>query len=218
MCAAALTQDERLIVESRINIKNIHAAKLFPLIHSVLAMASFEQKNLSGIAVSIGPGSFTGLRIGLSAAKGIALGCGIQIVAVPTLQALAAAAPVKDGYICSVLQARTNKFYAAVFARDNYKDALVQDVKVFSPDELAASAPDGACIIGHTVSLQENENLRERCFFVPDTANHLSALAVARIGSRKLHDGETEQIESLEPSYHQQFIAGTPKKIFSSGG
>lgn len=216
MCAVALTQDDQLISEGRVSIRNIHAAKLFPMIHCVLAMASFEQQKLEAIAVSIGPGSFTGLRIGLAAAKGIALGCNIPIVAVPTLQALASNAPVRNGYICAVLQSRANEFYAAGYVRDNYTDALVQDIKIAAEDELAESTPEGACIIGQTSALQKNEILSTRCFFAPGEANQPSALAVARIGSRKLRNGEIEQIESLEPRYHQQFVAGKPKKILFS--
>ena len=216
MCAVALTEDEHLIAESRVNIQNIHAEKLFPLIHSVLAAASFEQQKLDGIAVSIGPGSFAGLRIGLSAAKGIALGHDIPIVSAPTLQALASNAPVKDGHICPVLPSRAHEFYSAVYVRDNFTDSLVQNIEIFTGDEFAASLPDGACIIGQTTLLQQNKKLRERCFFAPESANHASALAVARIGSRKLHAGNIEQIEMLEPHYRQQFIAGKPKKHFSN--
>jgi len=137
ICAASLTHDEQLIAESRVNIRNIHAAMLFPMIHSILTLSSFKQHELDGIAVSIGPGSFTGLRIGLSAAKGIALGCDIPIMSVPTLQALASNAPVKNGYICPVLQSRANEFYAAIYIRNNYNDSLVEDTKIFTADDLA---------------------------------------------------------------------------------
>jgi tRNA threonylcarbamoyladenosine biosynthesis protein TsaB len=213
MCAAALTDNDHLIAEHRANIKNIHAARLFPIIHSVFDMASFEQKDLDGIAVSIGPGSFTGLRIGLSAAKGMAIGQNIPIVAVPTLQALASNAPIRDGLVCAILQSRVNEFYIATYSRNNYKDTILQDTSISTFEELVDSIPSDACLMGHTQRFFEEETLKKRCFFAPADANYLSAYSVAKIGSQKLNNGEVEDVHTLEPKYHQQFIAGKPKKV-----
>ncbi len=212
ICAVALTENEHLLAEHRINIKNVHAARLFPVIRAVLDSASFEQQELNGIAVSIGPGSFTGLRIGLSAAKGLALGLGIPLVAVPTLQVLASQAPIRHGHICAVLQARVDEYYAAVYLRQNYKDRLIKETQIYYHDELYQIIPDDACLIGHTSRLQEVDVLKHGCFFAPQAAGHLSAFAVARIGGQKLLKGEFATLETVEPMYHQQFIAGKPKK------
>ena len=212
ICAAALAENGRLLAEHRINIKNVHAARLFSVIHSVLDSASFKQNNLNGIAVSIGPGSFTGLRIGLSAAKGLAFGLNIPLVAVPTLQALARNAPIRNGHVCAVLQSRIDEYYAAVYRRDNYNDSLERETRIYSRQELVQIVPNDACLIGHTSRLQEIAELKSRCFFAPPAANHLSAFVVAQIGGQKLINGDIATLETVEPRYYQQFIAGKPKK------
>src|SRR5918996_451671 len=92
-----------------------HAEIVLPLIQSILTHARVAVADLSGIAVSIGPGSFTGLRVGLATAKGIAYECGLPLVGVSTLHANAARVPNFDGIICSLLDARKNEVYFALF-------------------------------------------------------------------------------------------------------
>ncbi len=88
-CGAALTRDGQLICEYRSQLKNAHERVLAPAIEHLVQDANIQMAEIAGIAVSIGPGSFTGLRIGLATAKGIAYATERPIVAVPTLEALA---------------------------------------------------------------------------------------------------------------------------------
>jgi tRNA threonylcarbamoyladenosine biosynthesis protein TsaB len=113
-----------------------HAEIVLPLIQSILTKARVAVADLSGIAVSIGPGSFTGLRVGLATAKGIAYECGLPLVGVSTLHANAARVPNVDGMICSLLDARKNEVYFALFRHDG------QDLKRLTED--AMSSIDGA--------------------------------------------------------------------------
>jgi tRNA threonylcarbamoyladenosine biosynthesis protein TsaB len=96
--------------------KGNHAEVILPLIRALLDGASLSLGELSGIAVTIGPGSFTGLRIALATVKGIAYECGLPVVGVSTLHANAARV-VDDGLICSLLDARKQEVYAALFRR-----------------------------------------------------------------------------------------------------
>ncbi|MBN2355030.1 tRNA (adenosine(37)-N6)-threonylcarbamoyltransferase complex dimerization subunit type 1 TsaB, partial [candidate division KSB1 bacterium] len=109
VCGVALARDGVLLCEYRSNMKNIHARVLTASIEKIWQDAQVEAGQLNGIAVSIGPGSFTGLRIGLSTAKGIAFAVGCPIMAVPTLQALAHQAPVTAGTICPILRSRPDQ-------------------------------------------------------------------------------------------------------------
>jgi tRNA threonylcarbamoyladenosine biosynthesis protein TsaB len=95
-----------------------HAEILLPLVESVLKRAQVTLSELGGLAVSVGPGSFTGLRIGLSTVKGLAYGWDIPVVGISTLLANAARATTWNGLICSLLDARKNEVYAAVFRKD----------------------------------------------------------------------------------------------------
>ncbi|MFH1195483.1 MAG: tRNA (adenosine(37)-N6)-threonylcarbamoyltransferase complex dimerization subunit type 1 TsaB [bacterium] len=89
LCSVALLLAPGDIVETKIMMKHIHSEKLFPVIDSILNLCSLKLELVREIAVSAGPGSFTGLRIGMSAAKGLAMGLNIPITAVPTFEAMA---------------------------------------------------------------------------------------------------------------------------------
>ncbi|MEG8947079.1 tRNA (adenosine(37)-N6)-threonylcarbamoyltransferase complex dimerization subunit type 1 TsaB [Rosettibacter firmus] len=89
LCSVAAMMDEKCFFEININQKHIHSEKIIDMIDYVISISKTELKNFSQIAVSIGPGSFTGLRIGLSVAKGLALGSNLPIVPVPSIDALA---------------------------------------------------------------------------------------------------------------------------------
>ncbi len=97
-----------------------HAEIVLPLIQAILTRANVVATDLSGIAVSIGPGSFTGLRIGLATVKGIAYECGLPLVGVSTLHANAARVTGFDGMICSLLDARKSEVYFALFHHDGH--------------------------------------------------------------------------------------------------
>jgi tRNA threonylcarbamoyladenosine biosynthesis protein TsaB len=126
--SVALIDDQKLLAEqihgqARIagdkatpQPKGNHAEVILPLIRSLLDRASLSLEELSGIALSIGPGSFTGLRIALATVKGIAYEWGLPVVGVSTLHANAARVD-DDGFICSLLDARKNEVYAALFRR-----------------------------------------------------------------------------------------------------
>ena len=89
LCGCSLFFSDEKYFSSVINLKHSHSEKLFEIIEFVFKQAGIERKEISSVAVSIGPGSFTGLRIGLAAAKGIAFAAGIPIIPVPTFEALA---------------------------------------------------------------------------------------------------------------------------------
>jgi tRNA threonylcarbamoyladenosine biosynthesis protein TsaB len=128
--SVALVEDGKLIAEeiqsntSKLSdgtvapLRGNHAEIILPLIQSILTDARVAAADLSGIAVSIGPGSFTGLRVGLATAKGIAYECGLSLVGVSTLHANAARVVNFDGMICSLLDARKREVYFALFGLD----------------------------------------------------------------------------------------------------
>jgi tRNA threonylcarbamoyladenosine biosynthesis protein TsaB len=139
--SVALVEDGKLIAEeiqsntsksSDGRPRRNHAEIVLPLIQSILTRAGVAAADLSGIAVSIGPGSFTGLRIGLATAKGIAYECGLPLVGVSTLHANAARVANFDGMICSLLDARKGETYFALFRHDDH------DLKRLTEDAIAS--------------------------------------------------------------------------------
>jgi tRNA threonylcarbamoyladenosine biosynthesis protein TsaB len=108
--------------------KSNHAEIILPLVDSVLRPAGIGLSEVAGIAVSIGPGSFTGVRIGLSTVKGLAYGTGMPAVGISTLQAIAARVAGFEGRVCPILDARKGEVYAAVFRIwGNQLERLTQD-------------------------------------------------------------------------------------------
>src|SRR5713101_6526754 len=118
------------------HFKSNHAEVLLPLIETALQAAAVSLSELSCLAVSIGPGSFTGLRIGLSTAKGLAYGWQIPVVGVSTLLANAARVTDYDGLICSLLDARKKQVYASLFRRCGERLARLTEDSVLAVTEV----------------------------------------------------------------------------------
>ncbi|MFH1092297.1 MAG: tRNA (adenosine(37)-N6)-threonylcarbamoyltransferase complex dimerization subunit type 1 TsaB [Pseudomonadota bacterium] len=111
----ALVNQDRVVAESKLKPGETHSKTLLPEIKKMLDRAGLEVRDLEFIAVGLGPGSFTGLRIGLAAAKGLAWAAGIPLVGVPTLEAMVRALPPRDITACPLLDARRNQVYFALY-------------------------------------------------------------------------------------------------------
>lgn len=160
-----------------------HSDILFPLFDRALAAAKLKLDEVDGIAVSIGPGSFTGLRVGLAAAKVFSVFGKIPLLAVPTLEAMAVegleAAPGAAA-IAASLDARRGEVYAAVYRRD--RDGGVRPLvrpKVMTPEALAGRTPPGAVTVTETPR----------------------AATIAQLGAERLADGRIEDPARLVPLY-----------------
>ncbi len=200
-----------------------HAETLLPLVDRLLKKGSLSVSELSALAVSIGPGSFTGLRIGLSTVKGLAYGWQIPVVGVPTLLALAARVTDWEGLICPFVDARKKEVYAALFRKKADRlERLTEDL---------VSSPDG--IIQRLQSLGS----QERCLFIGDGTKVYGALiesafanvcrltlgesypstasAVARLGEERLRQRETDPLGPLVPLYLRPSEAELKRKAIS---
>jgi len=100
-----------------LNIRKTHSERLMPLLDLMLQESGIEREQIEAIAVAAGPGSFTGLRIGLAAARGLAQGLAVPAVPVSTLEALAEAVPTPGALICPLLDARRSQVYTALYRR-----------------------------------------------------------------------------------------------------
>lgn len=115
VASTALMHDHVLTGEYTIHNKKTHSQTLLPMIHDMMEMAGMEVQELDAIAIASGPGSFTGLRIGASTAKGLAAALKIPIVAVPTLEGLAYNLAGADALVCPLMDARRNQVYYGVY-------------------------------------------------------------------------------------------------------
>ncbi|MEW5784933.1 MAG: tRNA (adenosine(37)-N6)-threonylcarbamoyltransferase complex dimerization subunit type 1 TsaB [Bacillota bacterium] len=117
-CSTALLQDECLLAEFTLNIRKTHSERLMPLVDAMLAEAGLEREQLNAVAVAAGPGSFTGIRIGVATARALAQGLAIPAVGVSTLEALAEGIAAPGVLICPLLDARRNQVYTALYRRE----------------------------------------------------------------------------------------------------
>jgi tRNA threonylcarbamoyladenosine biosynthesis protein TsaB len=127
-CSVALLQHDTVLSEATLNIKKTHSERLMPLLDSLLTESGIERDALEAIAVAAGPGSFTGLRIGVSTARALAQGLSIPAVPVCTLEALAEAVPAPGAYICPLLDARRKEVYTALYRRNPEPPFALQTV------------------------------------------------------------------------------------------
>ena len=120
--SAAIAENGKLIVESFLNIKLTHSETLMPIIEQVLSNARLTLKDIDAFAVTAGPGSFTGIRIGISAIKGLAFADEKPVYTFSTLDAMALALEgsfATEGIICGLMDARRNQFYNAIYEIQN---------------------------------------------------------------------------------------------------
>ena len=218
VCAAAVVADGKIRSEFELNAPRVHSEKLVELIDRALAAASVKSGTIDGIAVSVGPGSFTGLRIGLSVAKGLAYAWNKPLAAVSTLEALAweAARPEtvhRKGIILPMIDARREEVYVAGYRHDEGRleeNIAPQSMRM---EEIMPIIRDNEYIV---ITGDGAKKLKE---FVqgthPEYATRISlpvgerfqcrASAVGLIGERLLLNGNAANLETLEPMYVKDF-------------
>lgn len=138
VASAAVVEDDRVLAEFNVNNKKNHSATLLPMIDTLMRFLDMKPDECDAIAVSKGPGSFTGLRIGSATAKGIALAADKPIVEVSSLEAMAFQLYGAKGLICPIMDARRNQVYTGVYKFDGEALKTVLEDCAESIDELVA--------------------------------------------------------------------------------
>lgn len=207
--SCAILQDERLLASYYAHTKSTHSQTLMPMIEHALGINGLSMKDVDALAVCNGPGSFTGVRIGVSAVKGLAFAEEKPCIEVSTLAAMAEGfrgLPM-DAVICCAMDARCQQVYTALFSIDTFGTLQrLSDDEAISLEELKARLEslnkpivlvgDGAqvCYAAYHADLP-NVSL------APITARYQSAANVAAAAMHKLNDGEVLSDEALLPSY-----------------
>jgi tRNA threonylcarbamoyladenosine biosynthesis protein TsaB len=185
-----------------------HAEKLHVFIEDILKETGISVQDLKAIAVSKGPGSYTGLRIGVSTAKGLCYALGIPLISVDTLQVLAKQVAVENGLIVPMLDARRMEVYSAVFDANHAKIMEVQ-AEVLNENSYAEMT-EAVYFIGDcqekckTVLVKNNFNFLSEIVF--PSANEMSSLSY-----EKFVKDEFEDVAYFEPFYLKDFLIAKPK-------
>src|SRR5947207_8686334 len=145
---AALLDDERVVGEYTLDVRITHSERLMAAIDRLLSDAGWTPRDLEGLAVTVGPGSFTGLRVGLSTVKGLALALAIPVAAVPTLDAMAAMLPYAALPVCPVLDARKREVYASLYRWEGGAMRREWEYQALAPEALAARLGEPVIVPG----------------------------------------------------------------------
>lgn len=193
-----------LIGEVRMDVKVVHAERLMPSIEWLLKASGIQINDIDAYAVSIGPGSFTGLRIGLSTAKGFSYATGKPVVPVPTLDAFARTLPFCSYIICPMLDARKNQVYAAFYKWNNGVCNKIMSETAISPAELLNKLSEPAVFMGDGVKIYGkliSDTLQDKAVFAPASRMSPSASTVGEIALENLKQGIVTDPVSLVPLY-----------------
>ena len=193
----ALLEGSRVVGESLLDVRTTHSERLMLAVDRALTDAGWRADSLDGFAVTVGPGSFTGLRIGLAAVKGLAFALGRPIAAVPTLDAMAAGLPWTTRAVCPVLDARKSEVYASLYRWDGLAMRREWEYLALSPEALAARLGEPVLGIGDGAALITSPWMT----LVEPVRRGPSAAVVGWLGHERLRRGETVDAAALVPLY-----------------
>ena len=191
-CGVAIMRDGRLIYEAELVNKQTHSQRVMPMADAALAMSDMTTAEIDVFGAVTGPGSFTGVRIGVSTVKALAHAAGKPCVAVDALEALAANVTAFDGVVCPILDARAQQVYGAIFKNgERMLEDVVEKLAIFL-DRVEATGED-ALFLGDGAPGFEaaiRERLGEKAHFVQPQHNGLRAGSACAAAAQKLAKGE----------------------------
>jgi len=212
----ALLQDGQLLCETVLNTNKNHSQRLMPMIDVLLKEAELRIESIDGVAVASGPGSFTGLRIGMTTGKALAWSLSKPVVGISSLDGIAFNAQGVAGTICPILNARRNQVYTALYKMDTGELERISDYMAVEPLELIKQLQSHEQVILLGDGVEEfasifAESLGDR-LMIPTSANRLPrASHIAYLGWKRLLKGEIDDAVNLAPLYVREADA---KNIF----
>lgn len=209
-CSVAISKNGETILCKEIAEEGYsHAEKLHVFIEEAIAEANISVQDLVAVAVSQGPGSYTGLRIGVSAAKGLCFALNLPLIAVDTLQTLASQAKVSDGKIIPMLDARRMEVYSEIF---NAKLETERPILAEVIDENSfQDINETVYFVGDCAEKCKTVLTKENFIFLEDI-KYPSAAAMSKISFDKYQKSDTVDVAYFEPYYLKDFMMTTPSK------
>ena len=206
-CNLAVIEDREILIEYSINgAFKKHSSILIPAIQEMFANINLKLNNIDGIAVTIGPGSFTGLRIGLSTAKGLSYAASVPLTGIFTLDAMVYHLAKIPNILCPVLDARKGEVYFAMYHGGEDLNKII-DYQCSSIDTLLEKViglTNKIFFLGEGTFKYKNKiksNLGSRAIFMHPIISNLKASDVAFLGLKKIEKGEIDDVASITPFY-----------------
>ncbi len=218
VCSVSLCHDNLILGLKESHIDKSHASLLTVFIEELLSEHKIKAEALDAVAVSKGPGSYTGLRIGVSTAKGICYGAGIPLIAISTLKSMYHGIIVKyhdypgidNTFICPMIDARRMEVYSSVYKYngDNIRDVKAEIIDSESFGDLLKQAP--VLFFGNGATKCKELIKHPEAIF--EDAYELSAASLALPAQKALENKKFEDIAYFEPYYLKDFVATIPRK------
>ena len=210
-CSVSLAKNGEVIAIKELNNGNYsHAEVLHPFIVAVLKEANLTSKEIDAVAVSKGPGSYTGLRIGVSAAKGLCFAFDKPLISIETLRSLAQAISVEEGLIVPLLDARRMEVYAAVFDK-NIEQIIPTQAEIIDENSFKEYLEtDKVFFLGDGAHKCKQIITHKNAFFIDD--KFPSAKEMAELSYHKYKISDLEDVAYFEPFYLKDFVAIPEKK------
>lgn len=203
-CAVAIADDDRLMADVSILRKETHSKHLISAITAALTQAAIALTELDGFAVTIGPGSFTGLRIGISSVKGLAAATGKPVAGISSLDALASQATGSSGLVCPLLDARKGQVYFSKFRRIRNRFSRECEEQVASPQQVVKDIAEECLFVGDGAVVYRDflaGRLGSLARFVSRDQNTIRADTVAVLAMARFKDADTLDSATLAPHY-----------------
>ena len=202
----AVLEDDKLICEYTINTKKTHSQKLMPMIENMLKLSDLDIKEIDAIAICVGPGSFTGLRIGMATAKAMAHVNNIPLIGVNSLEILGANMDLCNRNICSILDAQRNQVYMNKYILKDDKITELEEISIKPIDELLeeiSSSNEDWVLVGEAVYKYKEKIEEISNITIPSPANNITKAStlcfVAR--GKMLANDQVYNCYNINPMY-----------------
>lgn len=206
VASVAVVTDEIMTAEYTVNLKKTHSQTLLPMIDEMMRLLEIGPETIDAIAVSAGPGSFTGLRIGSATGKGLGLALGKPLIHIPTVDAMAYGLYGAAGIICPLMDARRSQVYTGMYRFEDEFEVLAEQCAVDMPKwiERLNAAGERVIFLGDGVPVNQGliqSQMKVPYVFAPPHQNRQRAGAVAALGCRYYETGQIESAADHAPDY-----------------
>ena len=208
-CSVAIIDDKHLLAEETLVSDQTHSKHLMDMINKVIGLSGLTLSDLDGFAVTRGPGSFTGLRIGISSIKGIAAASGNPVVSVSSLDALAMQSCFSSYLVFPLIDAHRGEVYCSRyrFSRSGFEGGILRretKEQVLPPDKAVDDINEPCIFVGNGAFMYKEsitEKVGELAHFAPPSQNTIRASTVAYLSMERFERNDTDDISSLVPYY-----------------
>ncbi|HBR17631.1 MAG: tRNA (adenosine(37)-N6)-threonylcarbamoyltransferase complex dimerization subunit type 1 TsaB [Deltaproteobacteria bacterium RIFCSPLOWO2_12_FULL_43_16] len=211
----ALLEDNQLIAETTTHIQKTHAERLLPSIKNLFDTIGARIEEVDGFALTTGPGSFTGLRIGLSTIKGLAWSLNKPVVGVSTLEAMAMNIPYADKPICPVLDARKKEVYAGIYKFQDAECSCIMPDTAISPTALIERIQEPTIFIGDGIQVFKSQisNLKSQILIAPPHLWPIKASNIGLLAWEKFKSGLVDKPDIIRLNYLRPSEAEIKKTV-----